>query len=109
MSSGVPEPVDRMMGPETTVLLRQRRSHVRHILHRLPSKDRALLEQIFLEERDKDEVFAGLFRSIPMGGALGLKVLVALNVKLGVGLLVRLPGKRPFPQQRREPGTPASV
>lgn len=56
MSSGVPEPVDRMIGPETTVLLRQRRSQVRHILHRLPSKDRALLEQIFLEERDKDEV-----------------------------------------------------
>jgi RNA polymerase sigma-70 factor, ECF subfamily len=56
MSEAVPEPVDTMMGPESTLLMRQRESQVRSILDRLPSKDRELLKQIFLEERDKDEV-----------------------------------------------------
>ncbi len=52
----VREPVDSVPGPESTLLLRQRQSQVRRSLDRLPSKDRKLLEQIFLEERDKDEV-----------------------------------------------------
>jgi RNA polymerase sigma-70 factor (ECF subfamily) len=56
MSESVPEPVDTMMGPDSTLLLRQRESEVRYILDRLSSRDRGLLEQIFLEERDKDEV-----------------------------------------------------
>jgi RNA polymerase sigma-70 factor (ECF subfamily) len=56
MPETVPEPVDTTMGPESTLLSRQRESQVRSILDRLPSKDRELLEQIFLEERDKDEV-----------------------------------------------------
>jgi RNA polymerase sigma-70 factor (ECF subfamily) len=56
MSADIPEPVDRMIGPESTLLLRQRKSQVRRILDRLPSKDRELLEQVFFEERDKDEV-----------------------------------------------------
>jgi RNA polymerase sigma-70 factor (ECF subfamily) len=52
----VPEIADRIVSPELILLLRQRESQVRRILARLPSKDRQLLEQIFLEERDKDEV-----------------------------------------------------
>jgi RNA polymerase sigma-70 factor (ECF subfamily) len=52
----VPEPIDRMAGPELTLLSQQREAQVRRILARLPSKDRELLEQVFLQERDKDEV-----------------------------------------------------
>ena len=55
-SKPLPEPLDTMAGPETTLMLRQRESQVRRILERLSSRDRELLEQIFLEERDKDEV-----------------------------------------------------
>ena len=56
MGEGVSDPVDRMPGPELTVLLRQRKSRVLHILDRLPTRDKRLLELIFLEECDKDEV-----------------------------------------------------
>lgn len=56
MSEIVGEPVDGLVGPELTLLLRRRETQVRRILDQMPSKDRELLEQIFLEERDRDEV-----------------------------------------------------
>jgi RNA polymerase sigma-70 factor (ECF subfamily) len=56
MVKPIPEPLDTMMGPEMTVLSHQRESQVRRILDQLSSRDRELLEQIFLEERAKDEV-----------------------------------------------------
>ena len=55
-SADIAEPFDRMLDPESTLLLRQQKSQIRRILDGLPSRDRELLEQIFLEERDKDEV-----------------------------------------------------
>lgn len=52
----VPEPADRMPSPESTLLERQQTFEVRRILDTLPPKDRELLRQLFLEERDRDEV-----------------------------------------------------
>lgn len=52
----VAEPADKQAGPELTLLSRERRSQVRRILGQLSSKDRTLLEHVFLDELDRDEV-----------------------------------------------------
>ncbi len=51
-----PEPVDERDHPERYLVTQQRKTDVRKILDGLPAKDRELLRQVFLEERDKDEV-----------------------------------------------------
>jgi len=56
MPETAPEVVDEGPSPETILFSRQRKSHVWKILESLPEKDRDLLRQVFLEERDKDEI-----------------------------------------------------
>jgi RNA polymerase sigma-70 factor (ECF subfamily) len=56
MPDAVPEVMDDAPNPESALYSRQQKSQVRSILETLPAKDRELLRQIFLEERDKDEV-----------------------------------------------------
>jgi RNA polymerase sigma-70 factor (ECF subfamily) len=51
-----PEPTDERDHPERHLITEQRKSQVRKVLAELPAKDRELLRQVFLEERDKDEV-----------------------------------------------------
>jgi RNA polymerase sigma-70 factor, ECF subfamily len=46
--------------PERRLLSEERRAIVRRVLDSLPSRDRAVLQAIFLEEREKDEVCAQL-------------------------------------------------
>ena len=47
-------------GPEERVLANERQAIVRSVLDRLSTRDRALLQAIFLEDRHKDEVCAQL-------------------------------------------------
>lgn len=56
MPDTVPEVMDDAPNPESAAYSRQQNVQVRGILDSLPAKDRDLLRQIFLEERDKDEV-----------------------------------------------------
>jgi len=56
MPETAPEVVDEGPSPETILFSRQRKSHVWKVLESLPEKDRDLLRQVFLEERDKDEI-----------------------------------------------------
>ena len=56
MPEATPEVIDEGPSPETILSARQRESQVWTILESLPEKDRELLRQVFLEERDKDEV-----------------------------------------------------
>lgn len=52
----VPDVPDESPSPESALYSRQQKLHVRKILETLPNKDRELLRQLFLEERDKDEI-----------------------------------------------------
>jgi RNA polymerase sigma-70 factor (ECF subfamily) len=52
----MPEVADDAPGPESELSLDQQKKRVRKILEMLPQKDRELLRQMFLEERDKDEI-----------------------------------------------------
>lgn len=54
--SGLPDPADPGSGPETALAARQIKEHVREVIEELPERDRRLIREIFLEERDKDEV-----------------------------------------------------
>jgi RNA polymerase sigma-70 factor (ECF subfamily) len=56
MPETTPDVVDEGPSPETILSTRQRKSQVWKILETLPEKDRDLLRQVFLEERDKDEI-----------------------------------------------------
>jgi len=56
MPESVPEVMDEAPNPETAAFSIEQKSQIRRILDALPAKDRDLLRQIFLEERDKDEV-----------------------------------------------------
>lgn len=56
MPDDAPEPLDRSPNQEAGLVTRQRREIVESVLDELPAKDRELIRQIFLEERDKDEV-----------------------------------------------------
>lgn len=51
-----PEPADQSEGPEVHLVSEQRKQQVRKVLEGLSAKDRRLLEEVFLEERDKDAV-----------------------------------------------------
>lgn len=54
--SVIAEPVDQHPGPDMEYDARRQRSAVRSVIEQLPPKDRELLRQLFLEERDRDEV-----------------------------------------------------
>jgi len=56
LAEDAPEPSDQRPSPEAGFAERQRRELVRQALEELPAKDRELIRQVFLEERDKDEV-----------------------------------------------------
>lgn len=51
-----PEPLDERDDPERRYVTEQRKAQVRNVLDELSAKDRELLKQVFLEERDKDQV-----------------------------------------------------
>ena len=51
-----PEPLDDRPDPESGLASRQRRTLVQRALEDLSQKDRELIRQIFIEERDKDVV-----------------------------------------------------
>lgn len=51
-----PEPVDARQSADSLLIDDERKSRVRQVLDDLPARDRLLLEEIFLKERDKDEV-----------------------------------------------------
>ncbi len=51
-----PEPLDERPDPETAFVTNQRKELVRRALEELPARDRQLIQLVFLEERDKDEV-----------------------------------------------------
>jgi RNA polymerase sigma factor (sigma-70 family) len=51
-----PEPVDWRQTADGLLINEERKARVRQVLDDLPARDRLLLEEIFLKERDKDEV-----------------------------------------------------
>jgi RNA polymerase sigma-70 factor (ECF subfamily) len=53
-------PDETTPGPEDRVLAEERREIVRSVLDRLSTRDRAVLQAVFLEEKQKDEVCAQL-------------------------------------------------
>jgi RNA polymerase sigma-70 factor, ECF subfamily len=55
-----PDPPDAGMNPEQSVVTEERKQIVTRILHDLGPRDRELLQRVFLEEADKDEVCADL-------------------------------------------------
>lgn len=52
----LPDPSEDALG---VLIQEQAASHVRRVIDELPERDRRLLREIFLEERDKDEVCRG--------------------------------------------------
>ena len=56
MAEDSPEPVDERDDPEHQMISASRKKQVDRVLQEMPAKDRELLKQVFLEERDKDEV-----------------------------------------------------
>jgi len=56
LPEGIPDPIDQGPSAESTLVTKQRSGEVRKILGEMPEKDRQLLRQLFLEERDKDEI-----------------------------------------------------
>ncbi len=53
IQANIPDPA---LSVVDVIANREMQSEVRHILDELPEKDRRLIKEIFLEERDKDEV-----------------------------------------------------
>lgn len=53
VQANIPDPA---LSVVDVIANREMQSEVRHILDELPEKDRRLIKEIFLEERDKDEV-----------------------------------------------------
>jgi len=51
-----PEPVDQGASAESEFVTRERKALVRNLLSKLSDTDREILRQLFLEERDKDEI-----------------------------------------------------
>lgn len=51
-----PEPRDPGTGIERELVSEERRRQVRTLIEEMPAKDRCLMQAIFLEERDKDQV-----------------------------------------------------
>ncbi len=51
-----PEFPDRAVDALSAMVTRQMQENVRQVVDELPEKDRRLLKEVFLEERDKDEV-----------------------------------------------------
>ncbi len=47
---------DRTVDALTTLVTKQTQENVRRVIEELPERDRRLLKEVFLEERDKDEV-----------------------------------------------------
>jgi len=56
MPETTPDVIDEGPDPESIMSTHERKSQVWKILETLPQKDRDLLRQVFLEERDKDEI-----------------------------------------------------
>jgi RNA polymerase sigma-70 factor (ECF subfamily) len=56
LADDAPEPLDSRPDPEVGAVTRERRELVAEALDELPAKDRELIRQVFLEERDKDAV-----------------------------------------------------
>lgn len=56
LAEDAPEPADHRPTPESSMVTVQRKEMVERALDELPAKDRELIRQVFLEERDKDEV-----------------------------------------------------
>ena len=56
MPETTPDVIDEGPSPESILFSHQRKSQVWKVLESLPAKDRDLLRQVFLEERDKDEI-----------------------------------------------------
>jgi RNA polymerase sigma-70 factor (ECF subfamily) len=54
--SEIPDPTDPGAGPEAALAARQMTQQIREVIQELPERDRRLIREIFLEERDKDEV-----------------------------------------------------
>jgi len=50
------DPADQSMSPDGMVLVAETKKQVQEVLARLGSKDRKLLQAVFFEQRDKDEV-----------------------------------------------------
>jgi len=50
------DPADQSMSPDGMVLVAETKKQVQEVLARLSAKDRKLLQAVFFEQRDKDEV-----------------------------------------------------
>ena len=63
-TTGLPEGYDEPAGegasPDTSLVTSERRRIIRNILAELSPKDRGLLRDVFIDEKDKDAVCAGL-------------------------------------------------
>ena len=51
-----PELVDRGLSPEAGLITRERKDRVRAMVETLPPREREILKQVFLEERDRAEI-----------------------------------------------------
>ncbi len=60
IAEGLPEAPDRGLSAEASLLSAEKLGRVRHVIERLPEKDRRVLRALFVEERDKDELCAEL-------------------------------------------------
>ena len=56
MVEGQEDPPDESAGSEERLVTDERKRHVRKVLEGMPEKDRKLLQALFIEDRDKDEV-----------------------------------------------------
>jgi RNA polymerase sigma-70 factor (ECF subfamily) len=56
MPEDEPEIIDEAADPTKNVVMQERRKLVARVLAELTPKDRNLLMQVYLEERDKDEI-----------------------------------------------------
>ena len=56
MGENCPEPADARAGPEDQVVTADRKRLVHQVLREMPDRDSQLLREVFLDERDKDDI-----------------------------------------------------
>jgi RNA polymerase sigma-70 factor (ECF subfamily) len=52
----IPEPVEQALSAELNCITRERKQRLREVLGKLRPNDRVVLEKVFLDEQDKDEI-----------------------------------------------------
>ena len=101
------DPTDQSMSPDDVLLAAETKKQVQQVLRQLTAKDRALLQAVFFEHRDKDEVCRELGVSRDY-----LRVLLHRAKQQFIGVYAQaysVPGRNPRTEARQQRKTAAQT